>query len=162
MSISFRAGKSDQQQKGFTLIEILVSVLIFAMGLLGLASLHVVGQRSNHDAFLRSQAIIQAYDMADRMRVNRAGVEAGAYDAITPPAGSASNACLTSGCTSAELAAIDAAEWQSANANILPLGQGSVTANNNGTYTITVTWDEDRDGLITEDVDTSFTTEVRP
>jgi type IV pilus assembly protein PilV len=95
------------------------------------------------------------------MRVNREGVEAGAYDAITPPAVSVSDICLSSGCTSAELAAIDAAEWQSSTASALPLGQGNVTANGDGTYTITVAWDEDRSGAITSN-DPSFTTVMRP
>jgi type IV pilus assembly protein PilV len=161
MSINLRTARAGSRQKGFTLLEILVSVFIFALGLLGLASLHVVGQRANHDAFLRSQAIIQAYDMADRMRVNSDGVAAGVYDAIAPPAATVSNACLSSGCTSAELAAIDAAEWQSSNANALPLGQGSVTANGDGTYTIVVAWDEDGTGVI-DGNDPNFTTEVRP
>ena len=59
------------KQCGFTLLEVLVAILIFAIGLLGLASLQTVSQRSNHSAYLRSQAVIQAYDIADRMRANK-------------------------------------------------------------------------------------------
>jgi type IV pilus assembly protein PilV len=162
MSIDQKIAGSARRQKGFTLIEILVSVLIFAIGLLGLASLHVVGQRSNHDAFLRSQAIIQAYDIADRMRVNRAGVEAGAYDDIAPPATAADMSCLTSGCTPAQLAAIDIYEWQTSNTSVLASGEGIVEAQTGGVFKITIFWDEDRDGTVTVNTDTTFITEVRP
>ena len=136
-------------------------MLIFGIGLLGLASLHVTGQRYSHDAYLRSQAIIQAYDIADRMRVNLQGVDDGAYDAIAPPAATPDTSCFATSCTAAQLAAIDIAEWQSANAAVLPTGQGTVASNGDGTFTITVSWDEDRSGAITAD-DPNFSTRIRP
>lgn len=159
----FRSQNSPRlaHQHGFTLIEVLASAFIFAIGLLGLASLHVSGQRYNHEAYLRSQATIQAYDMADRMRVNRRGIEEGAYDAITPPAATPDTSCFASSCSAAQLAAIDAAEWQSSNAAVLPVGQGTVSSNGDGTFTITIRWDEDSSGAINA-ADPSFSTRVRP
>jgi len=55
---------------GFTLIEVLVSLLILAIGLLGVAALQFRGLQYNHDAYMRSQVNILAYDIADRMRLN--------------------------------------------------------------------------------------------
>lgn len=56
--------------EGFTLVEVLVAMVIMAVGLLGLASLQAVALKDNQDAFLRSQANFLAYEMSDRMRAN--------------------------------------------------------------------------------------------
>jgi len=60
---------------GFTLIEVLVSLLILAIGLLGIAALQFKGLRYSNAAFIRSQINFLAYDIADRMRMNRANVD---------------------------------------------------------------------------------------
>jgi len=54
---------------GFTLIEVLVTMLILAIGLLGIAALQLKGLQFNHDSALRSQISNLAYDIADRMRL---------------------------------------------------------------------------------------------
>ena len=56
--------------KGFTLVEVLVAMVILAIGLLGLASLQAIALKDNQDAYLRSQANLLAYEMNDRMRAN--------------------------------------------------------------------------------------------
>jgi type IV pilus assembly protein PilV len=56
---------------GFSLLEVLVGLIILAIGLLGLAGMQMVSLRQNNDAYLRSQATLQAYDILDRMRANR-------------------------------------------------------------------------------------------
>ena len=53
---------------GFTLIEVMVAVVVLAVGLLGMASLMVRSQQSNEGAYSRSQASILAYDIIERMR----------------------------------------------------------------------------------------------
>ena len=65
---------------GFTMVELLVAVLVLSIGLLGLAGLQAAGLRNNQSAYLRSQATILAYDVADRMRATRAAAAAGAYN----------------------------------------------------------------------------------
>ena len=57
---------------GFTLIEVLVALLILAVGLLGIAALQFKGMRYSNDAFMRSQITFLAYDIADRIRANAA------------------------------------------------------------------------------------------
>jgi type IV pilus assembly protein PilV len=55
---------------GFTLVEVLVAALVLAVGLLGLAGLQLASMKSNHSAYLRSQATVAAYDLLDRMRAD--------------------------------------------------------------------------------------------
>lgn len=133
-----------QTHAGFTMLEVLVSIVILAVGLLGIASLQTVGMRQTMNSQLITQASFQGNDMAERMRANMAGVRMGAYDAID---GSESDpACLPS-CTPAQLAAHDAAQWAATNKLLLNDGSsGSVTSavNNNGdgTFTISIAWTE--------------------
>lgn len=122
---------------GFTLIEVLVSVLVLAAGLLGLAALQANGVKNNQLAYNRSQAVHLAQDIADRIRANPgalityADVNAnGTQDySESPPMPSAAivAACSTAaGCTPAELAKTDINQWQAALAAVLPSGCGSI------------------------------------
>ena len=56
---------------GFTLIEVLVALLIVALGMLGNAMLQLQGMKNSNDAYLRSQIGLFAYDIADKIRANR-------------------------------------------------------------------------------------------
>jgi type IV pilus assembly protein PilV len=56
---------------GFTLIEVLVALLIVALGMLGNAMLQLQGMKNSNDAYLRSQIGLFAYDVADKIRSNR-------------------------------------------------------------------------------------------
>jgi len=56
---------------GFTLIEILIAVLILAVGLLGFAALQISAVSAGQESYFRSQALIIAESLADRIRANR-------------------------------------------------------------------------------------------
>ena len=56
-----------QNNQGFTLIEVLVAVLVFSFGLLGIAGMMTISVKSNHNGYLRSQANFLAENMVDRM-----------------------------------------------------------------------------------------------
>lgn len=130
---------SRRRSGGVSLIEVLVALVILSVGVLGLSRLQATQLRANNAAYLRTQAAIQAYDMADRMRANQAGVEAGSYDAI---AGIPTNPeCIDTGCTTAEIADYDAWEWNTQNARVLPNGVGTVAVAGD-VYTITIAWDQ--------------------
>ncbi len=132
-----------RSNKGFALIEVLIAVVVLSIGLLGLAGLQVSGQRNNHSAYMRGQAVFLAYDMVDRMRANMQGVTAGNYDNISGIP--ADPGCITAGCTPAQMAQYDAFQWNTVMAQQLPSGQGTVTLA--GTlYTVTVMWDDDHSG----------------
>lgn len=122
-----------KNEEGYSLVELMVAVLVIAIGLLGLAGLQAVGLSGNHNAYLATQATILAQDMADRMRANAQGLPA--YT------GSATPSSCSAGCTAAQVAGNDLAEWNSMLAAQLPGGAGSINAAS-GVYTISVSWAE--------------------
>jgi type IV pilus assembly protein PilV len=116
------------RQRGVSLIEVLISVLIFSVGMLGVAGLLVTSIRSNHTAFLRTQAAFLAGNMADRMSANPVGVWSGDYDSTSyPVSGStASNHDCASGCTPDALAKSDQRNWSSQLTTFLPNAKAAV------------------------------------
>lgn len=63
---------SPGRQSGFSMIEVLVTIIILMVGLLGLAGLQVQGLRSEMESYQRVQALILLQDMAGRINANRA------------------------------------------------------------------------------------------
>lgn len=61
-----------ERQRGFGLIEVLVSLLIVSIGLLGIASLQAMALKNTGSSMERSQAVIQTYSYLDFLRANRA------------------------------------------------------------------------------------------
>lgn len=59
-----------KRQHGVGLIEILISLLVLSIGLLGMSALQINASKQSHSLMLRTQAINLAYDIADRLRVN--------------------------------------------------------------------------------------------
>lgn len=58
------------------MIEVLVALVVLAIGLLGVAALQLTSLRSNHSSAMRSQATFLAYDIIDRMRANQSSLDA--------------------------------------------------------------------------------------
>jgi type IV pilus assembly protein PilV len=128
--------------RGFTLVEVLVALLVLAIGLLGLAALQTTGVRFNQESYLRSQAILIAYDIVDRIRANATGKTAGNYDNVTASATFTAPACLGAvSCTPANIATYDLAGWKARIAASLPAGTGEIATSGNR-RTITITWAE--------------------
>jgi type IV pilus assembly protein PilV len=123
------------RQSGFSLLEVLVAILVLAIGLLGLAGLIASSMRNNQGAYHRTQATWLAYDIADRMRANRQAALAGNYNFAlsgTAPAAGAVN--MT-----------DLSQWVTAIAAALPQGQGSVAVDGaTRRVTIVVQWNDTR------------------
>jgi type IV pilus assembly protein PilV len=112
-----------------SLIEVLMAVLIFSVGLIGLAGLLIVSTRSNQEAFVRTQVTFLASSMADRMRANPVGLWSKAYDGNYPSTMTKIPACdTTKACGPADLATRDMAIWSSQLQTFLPgLGPTSIT-----------------------------------
>lgn len=162
--------------RGFTMIEVLIAVLVLAVGLIGLAGMQAGGLRMNNSAYLRSQATVLAEDLADRARANFSGSYNGAYD-VGSDSVTDQNACTNnSRCEDPGTLAIhDVATWQADIAARLPGGQGTICrdgnspndgtgvatpACNGGAYVIKIWWVDNRDD--TSASMTRFVTEVHP
>ena len=123
----------DKLQRGFSLLEVLVALLILSIGLLGLAALQTTSLQFNTGSYFRTQATFLAYDILDRMRANPAGVTAGNYDIATTSAAATAKGYTTtcsSNCSSADLAKYDLKEWYNRMEALLP-GSTSTTPTNN-------------------------------
>ena len=107
---------------GFTLLEVLIALLVFSLGLMGLAGLLVVSVQTNHSAYLRTQASFLAQTMADRMRANILGVWNAKY-VNTYGASSLGNSttCLPPAyCSYAQIATRDGMVWSNQLVSFLP------------------------------------------
>lgn len=67
-------------QRGFTLLEILIAIVVLSIGLLGLAGLQTLSLQSNQSASQVSQATFLAQDIFERMRSNREAAHDGQYN----------------------------------------------------------------------------------
>lgn len=97
--------------RGVTLVEILIAIVILSFGLLGVAALQGRGLQSSHDAYLYSQAAALAYDIGERMRVNRARAVLGGYNTAFGVSPVAQN-CTTATCNSTTMALYDLYDWK--------------------------------------------------
>ncbi len=150
------------KNNGFTLIEVLITLVIMAIGLLGLAGLQINSLRDNLSAEHRGKAAQLAYDMADRMRSNIDRNNMAGLNDYTN-AGLENTSCIAVpivGCTATEQAGHDVFEWERDIANSLPLGQGDVSVAA-GVYSIIVEWDDDRSGVV-DASDAVFTIRFEP
>lgn len=97
-------------QRGVTLIEVLIAVVVLSIGLLGIVGLQTAGMQTSLASYQYSQATAKVQGMLERMRANRAAAQAGTYDvaAGSAPANPAVN-CASAVCTSAQQAAWDLA-----------------------------------------------------
>lgn len=127
------------REQGFTLLEVLITVLVLSLGLLGLAALQVASIRDTQGAYLKGQAVNGAYQIIDAMRANRDDALAGNYDDDFP-AGVASYC----GIQDPDAVASDLCDWERALDGALPSGQGAVDVDGNGMATICVRWTEPR------------------
>lgn len=150
---------TSREQRGTTLIEVLISLLILAIGLLGMAGLQTVSLRNTQSAYIRTQATLLSSDVVERIRANLQAVEAGDYNNNT---GAVEDSCKTvAGCGAGAMAGNDIAEWKIALQTNLPSGTGTVCVDSSpddGTplapacdalglvYAVKIWWDEDRDG----------------
>jgi len=127
-----------RNQKGATLIEVLVSVLVLAVGLLGVAATQMMSLKNSNGSNQRYMAALAAQEIVERMRANPSGLEQGSYDGTETGGGTLSNNC-TSSCTVTQLASLDLYEWGQLLKTNLPSGQGVISRSGNE-VTVTITW----------------------
>ena len=137
-------------QRGFSLIEILVTLFVISLALLGTAGLQAYSMRLNQGGQFRTQAVFLAADLAERIEANKTGdytvswdsAASGPYNLAT--ASPAQN-CLAAICSPAQLAVFDLWQWQRVVGDPVTLPQSSwavtrVVAGTLSTYTIRISW----------------------
>lgn len=142
-----------KKNAGFTLIEVLIAMVVLAVGLLGLAALQATSLRNNQSAYFRSQAVQFSYNIADRIRANKVEALKGSTGKYLTTAAKDANQkadCTTKNgnCTPVNMAENDLAEWYNSVTGDLPNPSAGILFDATGNiFTITLQWDEDRNGI---------------
>ncbi len=138
-----RCPQFPSKTRGVGLIEVMVAILVLAVGLLGIAALQATTLRSSQGSLERSQAVIQTYGILDSMRANTAAAAGGAYTigmTCAPPGAPAT------------LALRDIAAWiQGFQAELGTNACGQIESIGSGLYRITMRWQDQR-GVNTQDL----------
>lgn len=136
-----------KQQRGFSMLEVLITAIVVSIGILGVAGLQLYGIKNTHSANERVQAALLAYSIVDNMRANAVATRAGLYDiaaSATPPAPLPNCIGEDKDCTTAELAIFDLVQWKNNLSVLNATGDGSIVsvtdADGFAQVTVTVTW----------------------
>jgi len=149
---------SKKKQRGFSMIEVLVSLLVIGVGLLGLSGLQIASHKGTNNAHSRNVATLLAFEIADRMRANQDGVNGGFYDNDVA-CSTTVNQCRASVCTPENIAKLDVQEvmcgvtklskTEGGAANLLVAGSLEIKRNtdcdelsNPNKHKITIGWSE--------------------
>lgn len=153
---------APSRQRGSTLIEVLVAILILSIGLLGIAGLQASSLRFSQGGWARAAVATSLSDMAERVRTNPDSTDtayqltatyAAQRTAIDTNAVTSAKDCeAVATCTPAEMADYQLAQWRLALARDLPGGAGYVTGTRSTGYVVTTMWLDknhlDKDGAL--------------
>lgn len=126
---------------GFTMLEMLVSLVILSVGLLGVAILQTKGQQFNHMSYLYTQASYLSYDLMDRMRANEVIAKTGEYQRQLPS--ELSSDCTKQTCSSSQMVEFDLYSWKTLLEQTLPGGEAQIVWSSPN-YTISIKWLNDQ------------------
>lgn len=148
--------------RGFSLLELLVTLVVLSIGLLGLGLMQTTGLGLTKTAYSRTQAMMLASDIADRIRANEAAAASYVGNSATA---AAQPSCLPpTACTGAALAASDITDWSNRLLLELPGGTGQIqdaaavpaacsgtpAAVGTGFMRVLIRWNEANVGTLTE------------
>ena len=150
---SFRVFVVGNKQTGVTLIEVLVSVMLMSLALLGMAALQAHSMALQTSATTRGNVAVLIADISDRMRSNLS--ESPGYDTTmvtptfaitanwvgqaTPPSTPSTN-CMTTACTAPVRATYDLATWRIKVRNELPRGSALISGGQQTGINVTIMW----------------------
>jgi type IV pilus assembly protein PilV len=131
-------------QSGFSMLEVMVSIIIFSFGMLALAGLQLSAFKYQSGATTRATVATLSTDIAERLRLNVDGARAGSY-AYTVPYNTAKAATLTvancgAACSAQQTAQNDIARWLTEAQTTLPGGAVNITGNATSGFIATVMW----------------------
>ncbi len=101
--------RDAHKQSGFSLIEVMIAALVLSIGILGVASLQIIGMKGTQQSHMKQQAVGIIYALTERMRSNRQGVIAGGYllDSDHPVNCNVEPNCTTADCSTSDIATFD-------------------------------------------------------
>ena len=150
--------QSRERVFGFGLMEVMASLVIISIGILGIAGLYGRGLQYSYIADLNSKASILATDMMDRIKVNKehakttVNYKVSSSDSVPSSCSNASytKTCETGICTPQQLANYDINRWKFHLLCQLPNSSGSIDFKDSGsvrTYLITISFNKKRGGM---------------
>ena len=161
--MNMRAASPLHSVSGFTLLEVLISIVVIAFGLLGIAGLQAFALKNNQSAGQRMTTTMLANDMVERVWSSNINYRPRYSEPNLSAYKSPVSSCLTpAGCTPDQLVSNDLAEWQARVAASLPSGAGIVCKDNspddgadatdpqcdlaaNAPYVVKIWWLDNRD-----------------
>jgi type IV pilus assembly protein PilV len=135
-------------QGGFSLLEVLISLVLVAFWALGSARMMSATMQLEKSSSLRNVAVALASDLLERIEANQVAASVGAY-ADANNGTSSSPQCSMTACTGAQLAQFDLSEWKGKLNTQLPSATASIVSGGVGnpfSYTVTITWTDRRSG----------------
>lgn len=141
----FPFGHTRLRQRGASMIELLVALVIFAFGMLGLAGLQSRTMEFSQSSLYRSQATALTDDVLDRMRADRANAANGLWDTATTDDASS--------ITGTNLYQVDLKDWKKQVETLLPQGKASISRSG-GVLTVRIEWDDSRGRDSAQQMDT--------
>ena len=135
-------------ERGLSMFEILITILVVSIGLLGLAGLQFAGLRAANSAQEHTLATLLAQDIEERIRANTAAAVASAYNNVTLDSTSSPAAvdCVTANCTDTQMANFDIYQWYrlivptAGDKTRLPDAAIIITSNDGTTFQINIQW----------------------
>ncbi len=147
----------NSAQAGATMIEVLIAIIIFAVGLLGVATTQTLGLTTTQSSLYRSYAAQLSYELIDLMRSNPAEVDEVAsvflsYDSTDDDSLLAESACssVAINCTTNQMAQSSLSYWSNRLESLLPNGEAQLTSAS-GVYTLNIRWEDFRGDQLAQD-----------
>lgn len=153
--------RKSSAQTGFTMLEVLVTLFIIALAVLGTAGMQSLAVKTSLGGQLRTQAVILGQDILERIEANNPAAVAGTYAVSTLPT-SAPTDCYAGFCSPADLATYDLVQFRSKLLAQLPGATATITVSGSGpfVYSVQINWVERIAKGSTTTVATSGTTTV--
>jgi type IV pilus assembly protein PilV len=145
--MKFSGNRNSARQGGFSLLEVMISVIILAIGVIGIAALQLTTSVYNESSLHRSQAATLAREMVERMRINLDEAKAGNYDITTLPSLTRNCTGSTKNCTPTQMKDHDLRVWSARVTSLLPSANASIntdTSTDPVEITLHLSWDESR------------------
>jgi len=148
--VNLMAGKIKRAPiRGFALMEVMIAMFVLAVGILGAGAMQTIGLQANRGAYMRSQAVLLAGDMLDRIRANRKAkasyLAIDTNDTIVQALATPGCVSTAAGCAYSDLATADIVAWRNMirSRDYLPGGRGEITSLATGdNVQIRISWGE--------------------